>query len=106
MSSTSSTAAGNPAQCEVNDFVSWLRTCPSATIPRLASGPPVSSPSTGPTAAPSRNRESADKTRDVIQNYESHQDREQKQSNLHRNLAMTQFERLPPHSLDHEKQQM
>src|ERR1700722_645345 len=104
---TSAVASGIPAPCEAVERVSSARTFPLQTTARDAVALALSSPSTGPTLAPSSNSFSAlNNSRDVIENDERHQGDQQKQSYLQRHLPGPKFQRFAAQSLEREEQQM
>src|SRR5580704_11843481 len=100
----SSTAPGNGAPCEVAGRAIDATTLPLAINASVAVEVEVSSPRTGRAAAAcSSSRLTLHNTRDVIEDYERHQ---QKQPYLEHRLAITKFERLAARTLEREEQQM
>src|SRR5208337_781527 len=104
---SSSIAPGNAAPCDVTGRSSDAATLPCAITARLAIDVEVSSPRTGLVAAVcSSSRLTLHNSRDVIEDYESHQRYKQKQADLEHRLAVTKFERLAFYALEDEEQQV
>src|SRR5208282_3104247 len=104
---SSSMAPGNAAQCELTGRAKDPATLPPAIKARLAIDVEVSSPRTGRVAAAcSSSRLTLHNTRDVIEDYERHQRHKQKQPDLEHRFAVSKFQRLALHALEHEEQQV